>query len=62
MNELQVEYKTELPKLLTTKELESYLHVSRNTARKIGKECGAVRHAGRRILFDLDTINAAIKT
>lgn len=50
-----------LPALLTSKELQVYLRVSRGTAEKFGKACGAERRVGKRILFDLETINEAIQ-
>lgn len=50
-----------LPELVTSKELQAYLRVCRGTAEKFGKACGAERHVGRRLLFDLATINAALK-
>ncbi len=50
-----------LPELLTSKELQVYLRVSRGTAEKFGKACGAERRVGRKLLFDLETINEAIQ-
>lgn len=49
-----------LPKLLTSKELQAYLRASRSTAEKFGKDCGAERRVGRKMLFDLETINRAM--
>lgn len=49
-----------LPKLITSKELQIYLRASRGTAEKFGKACGAERRVGRKMLFDLDTINRAL--
>ena len=50
-----------LPKLITTKELQNYLRVSRPTAEKFGKKCGARRRVGWKNLYDLATIDAAIR-
>lgn len=49
------------PKLLTSKELQQYLKVCRTTAEKFGKECGAERRVGRKLLFDQDIIDQAIR-
>ena len=49
-----------LPKLLTSKELQVYLRASRGAAEKFGKACGAERRVGRKLLFDLETINQAL--
>lgn len=49
------------PKLVTSKELQEYLRVSRSTAEKFGKTCGAERRVGRKLLFDLSVIDEAIK-
>jgi len=50
-----------LPQFLTSKELQIYLRASRPTAEKFGKECGAERRVGRKMLFDRDTIDQALK-
>ena len=50
-----------LPELVTSKELQAYLRVCRGTAEKFGKACGAERRVGRKLLFDLATINAALE-
>lgn len=50
-----------LPKLLTSRELQAYLRASRGTAERFGKACGAERRVGRKLLFDLATINAAME-
>ena len=50
-----------LPELLTSKELQTYLRASRGTAEKFGKACGAERRVGRKLLFDLKTINEALQ-
>ena len=50
-----------LPELLTSKELQAYLRASRGTAERFGKACGAERRVGRKLLFDLATINAALE-
>lgn len=52
---------TNQPQLVTSKELRAYLRSSRTTAEKFGKDCGAERRVGRKLLFDLDVINEAIK-
>ena len=49
-----------LPKLLTSKELQAYLRASRGAAERFGKACGAERRVGRKLLFDLETINRAM--
>ena len=48
---------TNQPQLVTSKELRAYLRSSRTTAEKFGKDCGAERRVGRKLLFDLDVIN-----
>lgn len=50
-----------LPELVTSKELQAYLRASRNTAEKFGKACGAERRVGRKLLFDLATVKAALE-
>lgn len=50
-----------LPRLLTSKELQSYLRSGRSLAEKFGKACGAERRVGRKLLFDLETINRALE-
>lgn len=50
-----------LPELLTSKELQVYLKSCRTTAERFGKACGAERRVGRKLLFDLKTINEALQ-
>ena len=42
------------------KELQAYLRASRGAAERFGKACGAERRVGRKMLFDLETINRAM--
>ena len=50
------------PELVTSKELQAYLRVCRGTAERFGKACGAERRIGRKLLFDLATVKAALDT
>lgn len=52
---------TEMPTLVTSRELQGFLKCCRQTAEKFGKTCGAERRVGRKMLFDLATINQAIR-
>lgn len=47
-------------RLLGLSELQTYLSIGENTARKIGKESGAVVKIGRRLLFDRQKIDEYI--
>ncbi len=49
------------PELVTSKELQAYLRVCRTTAEKFGRTCGAERRVGRKLLFDLATVKAALE-
>ena len=49
------------PKWLTERQLMAYLNVSRNTARKIAAEAGAVYYIGRLVRYDREAIDAALK-
>ncbi len=61
MKDISIKPDGSLPQLLTSKELQIYLRASRPTAEKFGKECGAERRVGRKLLFDRETIEQAIK-
>lgn len=47
-------------KWMTERQLMAYLNVSRNTARKIAAEAGAVYHIGRLVRYDREAIDAAL--
>ena len=50
-----------LPELVTSKELQECLRVCRGTAERFGKACGAERRVGRKLLFDMAVIRAALE-
>ena len=50
-----------LPTLLTTKELQTYLRLSRNSAVKFGRTCGAERRAGGVSRWDVNDINEGLR-
>lgn len=50
-----------LPMLLTTKELQTYLRLSRKSAVKFGRECNAERRAGGVFRWDLSAINEGLR-
>lgn len=49
-------------RLLNIKEVCTYTGIGQTQARKYMEEIGAVRHFGRRVLFDKNVIDQAIST
>lgn len=49
-----------MKRYLTIKELMEYLNVGRDSARKFADSCGATVHIGRRVVYDICTIDDAL--
>lgn len=47
-------------RLLSTKEVQRYCGIGKNTARDWGREIGAERRIGRRVLYDKAIIDRAL--
>jgi len=47
-------------RLLDTEQLREYTNLGRNSAMKFGEEAGAKVKIGRRVLWDLEKVNAYI--
>ena len=47
-------------RMLDTKQLMQYTSLGKNSAMIFGKECGAARYIGRRLLFDKAIIDRAL--
>ena len=48
------------PRLVPAGELAIYLSIGKNLAVELGTKCGARRQIGRRVLYDLRTIDATL--
>ena len=48
-------------RMLTEKEAQIYLNMSRATCRKFGEDCGAVKKIGRKILYDKPILDKALE-
>lgn len=44
-------------RMLSLRQSADYMGVGINTARKLGKEIGAIRHYGRRVVLDKNVID-----
>lgn len=60
MNTRTVKEGFEGKRLLSVNELSVYIGLGRNTARKFAEEIGAVKHYGKRVLFDRVVIDKAL--
>lgn len=50
-----------LPEILTSKELQEYFRCCRQTAENFGRDCGARIQIGRKVMYDRDIILQAAR-